>query len=1353
MRKIDLDRGLGQHYFLQTTHFSILENRFDSYKEYTHPPSNHNPCDIHALDGNYRLAIMCINEITTTPTNQLPDLDDAVPVVALFGDSGAGKSTFTRYLLGFGTNTNEPTLGWPAVGKDLKSTSHGMKSFRTNNYYLFDTEGSNGGQKQGDSQVTSTDEETLKRIIFNTQTVHIFGSVILYLSLDKGNNYIVDLFDAYLGYCKSRTIKQYHKPHLIIVRNKCDTPDERIENVMASDPRINSLVQSIKFYTVPIWNTNIGLFTQKMEEIKDQLNQLVQIPRPTIPHFNQFRGRAETEQAEDKELDYYHFYHSRSHSNCSNDCDEAAEHETIPHHCMWCVQDCPSCKVHQSILINPLINLKRSWPTAPGVKIFHLQRNNIRRQLVGLEKLMEKRDPLYKSFSMFVGVGGLSDFVAMSLSLKKGPLEIKNILDQHFLDRKTTDNHSLLEIFPDLKLEPISNEMLLDSVQFGIEGRDITFEMVVNNMMDLKETCNEDFLEYNNGCYFGKEDLHDDNYEKAIESAINQDKDHFYFFCDKANMRMTSKVIPKSVPLVYPDNYDLVNNKLVRIERERKKLLVNKDALEIIKRGCGDRPISVLSVNGPMKSGKSYLSNRIIGSNDIFSLGHSTEPKTVGIWIATSFPEHNGKRVIVIDAEGFSPLYMDRTHTIFLLSCLLSNTFVYNTFSLPSGHDLDQLPLVFSFNRLQIKEGQLIKSRKQIERYLPHFVWVLRDTSQDLLRTTTQEYMKDFLTVDSFVFGVMIHRNTTKQLLTCFKSLTTKTVTMPTSNMNFLQKLDTVSDRDLNPDFVSQITQLVEFLKNRPIEKTGIHGLPVDGEIFTYLVGLYTDALNEPNSLLSLEDSWTSAIKMKLQNNKSTLYGYFNNRLKSLTSETLSLFDRYRLVIDLLKLKITPSSNREELIQIDFLILHSFKCESKNGDGGPCDIRSIHEHHQGFETTNPPSESFSLATHYDQIIAKGDFVENHMACKDINTEKKSLCDQEAKFQCLVCDISSCSDHVHAIPHPSMDILDYFLCHNSLSPTNEEKKKSTLDEHAQKILYVDKDTQLKKGPAKFEPANRKVVSFVGPSLAGKSSLIRFFINKGSKEKIDGTTFPLVSDKMQAMTSDLCGYPINNDLLLIDSEGIGDLVPCTSQPVENRKKITNSKFPRFIYDISNVIVFVANHPIGCGLDPLYKMIEDFTPTESKENKPTLIVVFNQIKSMDTKYEKFLNNEFKGKGNYQSVQISTIPYFGLFQHHFFEDINILVDQIQKCDGPTISRIDPVLILKQYTEPQLQSLVSIVNKQFHQNSLDQYDYICCACQTLYQTTQRYQLDHPATTEALDQHHCLPLQQDYKNILYSIIG
>ena len=91
-----------------------------------------------------------------------------------------------------------------------------------------------------------------------------------------------------------------------------------------------------------------------------------------------------------------------------------------------------------------------------------------------------------------------------------------------------------------------------------------------------------------------------------------------------------------------------------------------------------DEKLSILSVNGPLSSGKSTLANTIINKT---STGFKWGEKTQGIWMwGSPITLDNGNKLLVLDFQGLNKDDAENiSHKLFMLSVLLSTTLIYNT--------------------------------------------------------------------------------------------------------------------------------------------------------------------------------------------------------------------------------------------------------------------------------------------------------------------------------------------------------------------------------------------------------------------------------------------------------------------------------------------------------------------------------------------------------------------------------------------------------------------------------------------------------------------------------------------------
>ena len=152
--------------------------------------------------------------------------------------------------------------------------------------------------------------------------------------------------------------------------------------------------------------------------------------------------------------------------------------------------------------------------------------------------------------------------------------------------------------------------------------------------------------------------------------------------------------LPSSVPLIYPNNgtYNLTKNVLSLDEdKPRSGFQVLPEALKLLE--SIQKPVAVVSICGPCRTGKSYILSRVLGSGDAFALGHTMHAKTFGIWMGTSVLECDEFTMLLMDTEGIDNVDAEVKDDagILVLSVLLSSCFIYNSHGTPKKSDLTSM--------------------------------------------------------------------------------------------------------------------------------------------------------------------------------------------------------------------------------------------------------------------------------------------------------------------------------------------------------------------------------------------------------------------------------------------------------------------------------------------------------------------------------------------------------------------------------------------------------------------------------------------------------------------------------------
>lgn len=169
---------------------------------------------------------------------------------------------------------------------------------------------------------------------------------------------------------------------------------------------------------------------------------------------------------------------------------------------------------------------------------------------------------------------------------------------------------------------------------------------------------------------------------------------------------------------------------------------ISQQALDAFKTIPAEAQISIVSILGKYRTGKSFILNKIIPQGS-FLVGNTINSCTKGLWMylipKNQFLEHLlGKRklenflksneshdngfVILIDSEGYGGVDENASHDsrVFILTLLLSSFLIYNSVGTIDESALNNLSVVIRLsNEIQEKSENLVQ--------FPSFLWLLRD--------------------------------------------------------------------------------------------------------------------------------------------------------------------------------------------------------------------------------------------------------------------------------------------------------------------------------------------------------------------------------------------------------------------------------------------------------------------------------------------------------------------------------------------------------------------------------------------------------------------------------------------------
>jgi len=158
-------------------------------------------------------------------------------------------------------------------------------------------------------------------------------------------------------------------------------------------------------------------------------------------------------------------------------------------------------------------------------------------------------------------------------------------------------------------------------------------------------------------------------------------------------------------------------------------LILHDEALdEIVKMDQSGRELSVISIVGPWRSGKSYLLNEIInpGQATVFPIGHTTNPHTKGMDFYKYSQLGEGRDLLFLDTAGlFCPYSTEQGDArLMALASLVSSIVIYNHHHVMSEQEVERFRFIVEFAQAVPSSIDRDKSYREFQ---PDLFWVMRD--------------------------------------------------------------------------------------------------------------------------------------------------------------------------------------------------------------------------------------------------------------------------------------------------------------------------------------------------------------------------------------------------------------------------------------------------------------------------------------------------------------------------------------------------------------------------------------------------------------------------------------------------
>ncbi|XP_074122391.1 guanylate-binding protein 7-like [Sminthopsis crassicaudata] len=299
------------------------------------------------------------------------------------------------------------------------------------------------------------------------------------------------------------------------------------------------------------------------------------------------------------------------------------------------------------------------------------------------------------------------------------------------------------------------------------------------------------------------------------------------------------------------------------------ELKLNPKALQILT--SITKPVVVVAIAGLYRTGKSYLMNRLAGSNSGFSLGSTVQSETKGIWMWCV--PHRSKQdhiLVLLDTEGLGDVEKGDPKNdswIFALAVLLSSTFVYNSMNTINHQALEQMQYVTELTKLiKIKSSPNAAGEEESEEFVgffPDFVWTVRDFTLELkidgCPITSDQYLENALKLSKGKNPRVEVANLPRE---CIRKFFPKrkcfTFDRPTNDKSLLACLEDVPDRELEPSFRTQTDSFCSYIFSSAKPKTLSGGIMINGRRLGKLLETYVRTISSgdvpclENAVLSL---------------------------------------------------------------------------------------------------------------------------------------------------------------------------------------------------------------------------------------------------------------------------------------------------------------------------------------------------------------------------------------------------------------------------------------------------------------------------------------------------------------------
>ena len=369
-------------------------------------------------------------------------------------------------------------------------------------------------------------------------------------------------------------------------------------------------------------------------------------------------------------------------------------------------------------------------------------------------------------------------------------------------------------------------------------------------------------------------------------------------------LQLPDKTLPRSLPLILPSTHtwDAERSKVVekhnplaglidedglRVPKwppaSEIKLEIVPDALALL--SSVRRPLAVLSICGPFRSGKSYFLSRLLGQ-EFFEVGHGMNGCTIGLWMSTALLEADNYSILLVDTQGLDSISATESVGCSLMSvtALLSSFLIYNSRKVPDKNvDLEKLRiccLLSSTILCQVSKKELSEIDKK---FFPHFLWLLRDSHLTMVSSSGKP-----LEPSAYLRSHILHLDTSdlsegkseagKEIGGFFRTLECRKLPVPSITPVVLRDMFGQSHR-ISQVFTSEMVKTFDLILQSMSPKTGFDGVTVlNGTELADFVQEFVGAVNTGN-LPDFKQGWIAQVRLQGHDAVDNIMATYRDRM------------------------------------------------------------------------------------------------------------------------------------------------------------------------------------------------------------------------------------------------------------------------------------------------------------------------------------------------------------------------------------------------------------------------------------------------------------------------------------------